>query len=470
MKRYEQLAEEFMRQIRAGILRPGERLPSVRKASAAHNVSPATVLQAFRLLEDRGAIQARPRSGHYVSARPPEPDAEPRAPSAGGQPMWVEVEELYFDLIEHLKHRTFIPMSSQYPSPELLPLTKLASALSTAARRFHPQRIHDVMPAGNAELKRLIARRFLESGCNIPPEEIVITAGSVEALSLCLRAVTRAGDVVAVSSPSPYIVLMMLERLGLKVIELPTHPREGVSLAALAEALEMHAVRACCLTTSFHDPLGSLMPDEKKRELIKLLAERAVPLIENDVNAELYFGAERPKPAKAFDRAKHVLHCGSFSKCLAPGYRVGWAAAGRYVKEVERTKFSTTIATNVPAQAAIVQFLKHGGYNHHLRKLRHALKVQRDQMLQSIGRHFPAGTRVTRPTGGTSLWIEMPESVNALALYRIAVENRIAIAPGPIFSSRAQYANCMRITFALLWSPRVEEAVATLGRIATSLA
>jgi DNA-binding transcriptional MocR family regulator len=467
MKRYQQLAEEFMRQIRAGILRPGDRLPSVRKVGVGHSLSPATVLQAFRLLEDQGAILARPRSGHYVSAR--RPDAERSPPHRQPVPTSVEVDELYFDLLEHAKHGRFVPLSSPYPAQELLPLSKLASALSTAARRFHPQRIQDVIPAGNAELRRLIARRFLESGCNIPPEEIVITAGALEAINLSLQAVTGPGDVVAVASPTLHLMLMMIQRLRLKVIELPADHREGISLAALVETLKAHPIKACCLMTNFHDPLGSLMPDEKKRELVGLLAERGVPLIENDVYAELYFGTERPKPAKAFDRSKLVLHCGSFSKCLAPGYRVGWAAAGRYTRDVERRKLSTSIATNVPSQAAIVEFLKHGGYNHHLRRLRNALKAQRDHMLHTISRHFPPGTHVTRPTGGTSLWVEMPERVKALQVHQMAVQNRIAVAPGSIFSSRGHYENCMRLSFGL-WSPQVEAAVATLGQIATSLA
>jgi DNA-binding transcriptional MocR family regulator len=274
---------------------------------------------------------------------------------------------------------------------------------------------------------------------------------------------------VAVASPTLHLVLMTLQRLRLKVIELPAHPREGIDLAALAESLKAHPIKACCLSTSFHDPLGSLMPDEKKRELVRLLSERGIPLIENDVYAELYFGAERPKPAKAFDRSKLVLHCGSFSKCLAPGYRVGWAAAGRYTREVERRKVSSSIATNVPSQAAIVEFLKHGGYNHHLRRLRTALKAQRDQMLHAIGQHFPAGTRVTRPTGGTTLWVEMPKDVRALQVHQMAVQSRIAVAPGPIFSSRGHFENCMRLSFGPLWSPELEAAIATLGQIAASL-
>jgi DNA-binding transcriptional MocR family regulator len=211
------------------------------------------------------------------------------------------------------------------------------------------------------------------------------------------------------------------------------------------------------------------MPEDKKRDLVKLLAERNVPLVENDVYAELYFGTERPKPAKAFDAAGMVLHCGSFSKCLAPGFRVGWAAAGRYFSEVLRAKVSTDIGTNLPCQAAIVEFLKHGGYQHHLRSLRRALATQRDQMLRAIGQYFPPGTRATRPSGGTCLWVELPVGIKALDVHRLAMEQGITLAPGPLFSSRRQYENCFRLNYAIPWSPRLEAALAAVGGIVASL-
>jgi DNA-binding transcriptional MocR family regulator len=265
-------------------------------------------------------------------------------------------------------------------------------------------------------------------------------------------------------------VLEALERLGLKAVEVPTHPRDGISASALAEALDRHPIKAVWLMTNFENPLGCLMPDDEKREVVKLLAERDIPLIEDDVYGELYFGADRPRPAKAFDRSGRVLHCSSFSKSLAPGYRVGWAAPGRYARPVERAKAMTTIATSVPAQAAIVEFLKHGGFNYHLRRLRRAFESQQSPMLRAIARYFPAATRVTRPEGGYFLWLEMPERVNALEVHRLATQQKITVAPGPIFSPRRMFQNCLRLNYGLPWSPQVESAVATVGRIVGSLA
>jgi len=465
MRRYESLAKEFSKRIEEGTLLPGDRLPSVRKVSRGRRVSPATVLQAYRTLEDGGRIQTRARSGHYVSAHwraaadKPQISLPPRAAMA------VDVQDLVFELLEMVQSRAFVSLGSAFPGPEHFPHAKLASALHASARKLDPKSVYDHLPLGNSELRRLISLRYIECGCDVPMEEIVITSGALEALNLSLQAATRRGDLVAIECPAFYVVLEAMERLGLKAVEVPTHPRDGMSVPALAEALERHPIKACWLMTSFQNPLGSSMPEDSKRALVKLLAARDIPLIEDDAYAELYFGKEKPKPAKAFDRGGRVLHCGSFSKCLAPGYRVGWAAPGRHARQVERAKMMTTIATSGPTQAAIVEFLKHGGYGHHLRRLRHTLATNQQRMLEAIGRHFPAGTRVTTPAGGYFLWVEMPARASAMEVHRLAFSRKITVAPGPLFSPQRKFENCMRLNYGLAWSPKIDAAMATLGKI-----
>lgn len=471
MTRYHRLAENLSSRIRAGVLRPGDRMPSVRDVSRSQRVSPATVQQAYRLMEDRGEIHTRPRSGHYVSAhlggRPMQapPTSQPSALSTT-----VDVKDLVFDLLETVKRRDIVPLGSAFPAPGFFPLAKLARALHAATLKLDPHDLYEQMPPGNTGLRRHIARRYLDAGCTIEPEEIVITTGALEALNLCLQAVTRPGDVVAIECPTFYVVLEAIERLGLKAVEIPTHPRDGISIPALAAALERNPVKACWLMTNFENPLGCLMPDDKKRDLVHLLEVRGVPLIEDDVYGELYFGRERPRPAKSFDRTGNVLHCSSFSKCLAPGYRIGWAAPGRHTQKVARAKLVTTISTSVPAQAAIAEFLKQAGFNHHLRRLRAALERQQARMLQVIARSFPADTQVTRPQGGYFLWVQLPNSVNALELFRLANDRKISIAPGPIFSPQRHFQNCIRLNYGLDWTPKVEAAIAAVGALACSLA
>lgn len=470
MKRYEELAQQLSRLIESGVLLPGDRLPSVRKLRAAHGVSPSTVREAFRKLEDENKVQARPRSGHYVSAHWRRAGGSPQISLPSRRTVSVDSRDPVLDLIETSKNPDFVPFGGAFPGPELFPHHKLSQALGAAARKLDPRCIYDRVPLGDDELRRLVSQRYLERGCDVPASQIIITSGALEALNLSLEAVTRPGDLVAIECPTFYLVIEALKRRGLKAVELPTHPRDGVSVAALAAVLDRHPVKACWLMTSFENPLGSSMPLESRSELVKLLAARDIPLVEDDVYSELYFGKDGPRPAKAFDHGGRVLHCGSFSKCLAPGYRVGWAAPGRYFDRVERAKLLTSIGTSVPTQAAIVEFVKHGGYAHHLRKLRGALAVSQGQMLAAMTRHFPASTRTTVPLGGYFLWVELPENVDAMEVHRLAAEQMVTLAPGPLFSPQRGFRHCIRLNYGLTWTPRLEDAMARLGRIVGSLA
>jgi DNA-binding transcriptional MocR family regulator len=465
MKRYEQLAEEISHQIRARVLRVGDRLPSVRQASQAHRVSRGTVLRAYYALEDRGEIRTRPRSGYYVTpprAAVPPPPLATRPSTATRSP---DVRDFVFDVLDAIRARDTVPFGSAFPSPDLFPLQKLASALSSATRRLAPHEMVEHLPPGLPELRRQIARRYLQVGMSVDPEDIVVTTGALEALNLSLRAVAGPGDVIAIECPSFYAALDAIERYGMKAVEVPTDPCDGVNLDALADVLKKHPVKACWLMTNFQNPVGSSMPEDKKRDLVELLASRDVPLIEDDVYGELYFGEQAPKPAKAFDRRGMVLHCSSFSKCLAPGYRIGWTCAGRYAKQIDREKLMTTIATSVPTQAAIGQYLGRGGYDHHLRGLRRTLAESQERMREAIVREFPQGTRVSRPEGGYFLWVELPLHYDAVAIYRAALDRKITVLPGPVFSPQRKFRNFIRLNYGMKWTSALDAAMATMGKI-----
>jgi DNA-binding transcriptional MocR family regulator len=465
MKRYEQLAERIAELIRSGVLAPGERVPSVRHASRTHGVSPSTVFQAYYLLEDRGLIQARPRSGYFVrehACRPlPEPDIDPRQ----AQTAEVDVSELVFSVLGSLKDPDTVPFGSAFPSPALFPLARLARSMTQGLRSLAPQAVIADMTEGNPDLRRQIALRYMASGVRLPLEELVISNGAMEALNLCLQCVTQPGDLVAIEAPAFYATLQVLERLKLKAVEIPVHPRQGIELDSLAASLTHLPIKACWFMSSLQNPLGASMSEDKKGALYELLRQHQVPLIEDDVYAELYFATQPPRPVKSFDREGLVMHCGSFSKCLAPGYRVGWVAGGRYAEQISRLRLMTTISPSVPAQAALADYLQHGGFDRHLRKLRHALEAQQAAMLASAARHFPASTRVTRPAGGYFLWFEFPEQVDSLQLFQLALAQDISLAPGPIFSATRRFGNCARLNYGHPWDARSEQAMATLGRI-----
>jgi DNA-binding transcriptional MocR family regulator len=324
------------------------------------------------------------------------------------------------------------------------------------------------LPGGSAELRRQISRRYLRAGAAVSPDEIIVTGGALEALNLSLQVLTRPGDLVAIESPAFYGCLQAVEALGLKAIEIPTHPTHGVDLAYLARILDKHAVRACWFMTTFQNPLGALMPEEGRKELVELLERHDVPLIEDDVYSELYFGTQRPKSTKAFDRKGLVLNCGSFSKSLAPGYRIGWVAAGRYARPVGRRKVMSSLSTNIPAQDAIAQYLRQGGYDRHLGVLRRTLASQQKSALQALRAHLPGGFTVTQPEGGYFLWLEFSDRIDAIEVHTRALAEGFTIAPGPIFSARREFVHCLRLNYGHPWTTASERAIKALGAIVRS--
>ena len=464
--RYQSLANEISAQIRNGVLRPGDRIPSVRTFSATRGLSSNTVLQAFHLLEDRGEIKARSRSGYYVAAHSLQPPADTHALMRSKA---STTDELAYEVFQTARLRHYVRFASAWPSAQLYPLKRLGRAFAASARQLGADGTPPYFPRENEDLKRFIARRALEWGFSGGPDDVVLTGGAFEALNVSLRAVARPGDLVAIESATLYGVRRALERYGLRAIEIPTHPRDGLSLSALSTAVKKHRIRACVFMPTFHHPFGALTSEDKKRELVRLLANRDIPLVENDVYGELYYGEKPPRPAKAFDRKGLVLYCGSFSKSLAPGYAVGWALPGRFTPTVQRWKWSANTQAGIPNQAAIVEYLRSGGYEHHLRRLRRTLASLQKHCVQSVQRSFPAGTTVTRPEGGYLAWIQMPRRVSALAVYRLALESKITVAPGTIFSIDGQYENCLRINYGQEWSARLDDAVRTLGALAASM-
>lgn len=465
MSLYQDFADLTAKLIAGGVLRPGDRLLSVRQACKAHGISPITVTQAYHQLESRGLIEARPKSGYFVRARLGHRLPEPEMTHPVGGSTALDVSDFIFEILDSVRDPAIAPLGSSFPDPRLYPLDKLGRFLAGAARKLDPLATVTDLPPGNEELRRQLALRYLVHGATVSPHEIIVTSGAMEGLNLCLQALTRPGDLIAVESPTFYAGLQASERLGLKVIEIPSHPREGVSISALADALRHHPIKACLFMLNFANPTGSRVSDENKRALVDLLRKHQVPLIEDDVYAELYFGREAPLSSKAMDTDGLVLHVSSFAKSLAPGYRVGWVAAGRYAKLVQRQKYSTSLATAVPTQIALAEYLKQGGFENHLRQLRRQLATQEAQLIAGIEEHFPAGIRLARPEGGYFVWLELPRQVDTLRLHAEALSRAISIAPGPIFSAKREFSNYLRLNFGHPATPRQRDALITLGRL-----
>jgi DNA-binding transcriptional MocR family regulator len=465
---YVELARSLEQLIEQGTLRPGHRLPSVRRMALQRDVSISTVLQAYTLLENRGWIEARPQSGYYVRPRLPMDAPEPRMARPMAKPSYVGVKDLTAEMLALASDPSFVPFGAACPDPSLFPNKKLARIMAAVARNDPTMLGRYAMSWAYDPLAREIARRYLQAGCPLAHDELVVTCGCTEALNLALRAVTRPGDTVAVETPAYFGFLEMIGSLGLKALEIPMGPREGICLDATREALANNDVKAVIVMPSYSNPLGSCMPDEKKAKFYAILAEFDVPAIEDDVYGDLHFGERRPKPLKAWDTDGRVILCSSFGKTLAPSLRVGWCAPGRYLERVRRLKFTNTLGTPVVLQKTVSDFLRNGGYDHHLRSIRRAYHHQLHLFSQAILRHFPEGTRLSRPEGGFVLWVEMPAGVDTLRLHREALKHRISSAPGALFSVKDRYRNCLRMNSGLPWSDAVEGAVRTLGELARS--
>ena len=464
LKLYDRVATRICELIERGTLRPGGRVPSIRKFSVQQQVSIATVTQAYRLLEARGLIEARPQSGYFVRARrwtlPPEPEVYRPRPQVNN----VRVRDLVLQVVRSSFVPNMVRLGVAMPNAELFPTRELSRVMASVGRRA-PQASHAYAPPkGDAGLRVQIALQAIEAGCALSPEDFIVTSGASEGLNLCLRAVTKPGDIVAIESPTFFGILQIIESLGLRACEIPTYPRQGIDLDELEHRLKHCRIKACLFTPNFSNPLGSCMPDERKQKLVELLTEREIPLIEDDVYGKLVFTGNRPKVCKAYDKEGWVMTCDSFSKTLAPGYRVGWVAAGRFREQVEFLKWTNSLATCSPPQLAMAQFLQSGGYENHVRKLSRTYAENVRRMTEIVGRCFPEGTKVSRPNGGMALWVELPQHIQGLQVYERALARRISIAPGPIFSVKRGFQNYIRLNFGNPWTAEIEQALVHLGQ------
>jgi len=463
---YKQVADRLQRLITEGTLKPGDRLPSVRKLRQQLSVSTSTVLEAYRLLEDRGLILTRPQSGYYVKQTALRVLQEPAPSQPPPQAHDIDLPWT-FRVINSIQQTELIQLGAAIPAMTFLPTAQLNRLMGKLLRE-QPMLTHTYgPPAGCEELRSEFAKRMLDAGCSVSPEQLVITNGANEAIFLSLKALTQPGDTIALESPTYFAMLEALKTLQLRALTLPTHPRDGISLPHLEKACQTQAVRAVLLVSNFSNPLGSCMGDRAKKHLVELLNRYQIPLIEDDAYGELTFEGRRPKAIKAFDTENRVLYCSSVSKTLSPGLRIGWCAGGRYHPSISKLKSIINQGTALAPQLTVAAFLANGGYDRHLRQLRRVYQTQMTRLQQAIYDDFPAETCVSRPTGGHVLWLEMPPNFDALRLHEEALDRKISIAPGIVFSASGQcYRNCFRLNAAIPWSAEVDQAMKTLGYLA----
>lgn len=460
---YLHVAGNIEQQIMDNVLTIGDKLPSVRMLSKQHGVSISTTLQAYYHLEGKGLIESRPQSGYYVRFNPSRfPDRlEKSNPPLTAKNKNVEaiISEVYDDFVMP----GIVRFSLSVPAPEILPLAKLNKSMVQAMKDLPGGGTAYEHVQGNNVLRTQVARWTRQWNGDLTADDLVTTAGCMNAISYCLMAITKPGDTIAVESPVYFGMLRFAQSIGLKVIELPTDPETGVDPDDVKKALQKHNIKAVFFVSNFSNPLGYCMPDEQKEAMVKLLSKHGIPLIEDDLYGDVFFGKQRPKPCKSFDEEGNVLWCSSISKTLAPGYRVGWVAPGKYLEKIKRLKLYHSITSATTQQAAIANFLATGRYEHHLRKMRQTLHSNSLQFIRAIGEYFPEGVKMSNPKGGFILWMELDKNIDTYHLYQEAMLHKISIAPGSMFTLQDRYRNCMRLSYGMQWTPQVDRALKKLG-------
>lgn len=460
----DRLAASLTGRIREGVFRPGDRLPSVRVLARAEGVNPQTAVRALQMLEDAGLADPRPRSGWFVRGARAGVTPQPGA----GRPQAVALPALARQILGDRHQPGLMAMGAALPGPDLLPITTLSRLHATALR----QHGNDLLgrysdPAGDPALRRAVARMLEDRGLHRSPDEIIITNGCMEALDLALAAVTAPGAVVAVESPAYYGVLLALAGRGLRVVELAADSQAGVSPAAVRAALRAGdgaggCLAACILSPAVHNPLGGSVPVVARQEIRRDLAGAGVPLIEDDCFGFFHGPLADPRPLLAFAGGDGML-CGSVSKTVGPGLRIGWIVPGRWYEEVVQISFRRHLSHPSPAQAVIARFLDSGGHARLARRAVAEYTRRIDLLIAGLRGHMPQETTVAEPQGGMNLWLTLPQGLEAMAVMTAARRHGLSVVPGPLFSPVGGFASSLRLSVGSVGPEQIPEAVRRLA-------
>ena len=462
---YQQVIDFVDYQEQSGALRPGDKLPSLRKLSRQFDISVPTVKQAYVELERQGTISARPQSGYYLKAKQARTLLPMRATWASCQPTEISCRSLIEQVYEAVHVPDSVALGISNPVNAHPPDKTLARLMRTVLSRVSEKAVSYGPINGDPKLRLNLAFRYQEHGVLVNHEDLIITNGAQEALSIALQCVAERGDIIAVESPCYFGQIELIESLGMKALEVYTCTEEGVCVAELAKVIKEHHVKACLFSTAISNPLGSMMTDKQRQAMVNLLEKNNIVLIEDEVYSDLYFTEKRPVPAQLYSKKGLVLTCSSFSKTAAPGYRVGWLLPGKFEEKAKRIKRAQSCSTSMLQQWTLTDYLMSGEYDRHLQVLRKTLRYNCERMRALIAENFPEQVCISKPKGGSVLWLRCRSHVDTSQFFNQAIAQGVNFAPGEIFSPSGKYKNFMRISYGVQWSDKIDQAVKVLGKL-----
>ncbi|GAB3480059.1 aminotransferase-like domain-containing protein [Marinomonas epiphytica] len=444
MTLYESLAHQFIDDIKSHKLAVGTRLPALRTLAKQHQVSLTTATKTYDYLQQTGWIYAQPQSGYFVSSdasthtsptpnthialhRIEQRDPKEFAPEKGYNP----------------SSGLFTPLGTSMIAPQLQPTEELQRAIKRATRRAGKQLFSYPEPEGENSLRHALAQHFQKDRFAFLAKELVITNGCIDAVRIAIQALTKEGDTIAIASPCFSGLLDLLVGMSRNVIEIPVQPT-GIDLDYFESVLQQKAVSASLFSTSNINPIGNSLPVQQKQALAHLSAKYKVPMIEDDIYFELSHHQQATLPAKHWDTQGYVVWCGSVSKTLAAGLRLGWCLPGRFYNAYLHQQLATGFGVNPLIQSALAEFINTGEYRRHVNKMRLKLTQQVHEYRQFMFQHLPANSKISLPQGGMVLWIQVPH-LDSTQLEKQALVKNIEIRSGACFSTHTFYHDCFRI-------------------------
>lgn len=354
-----------------------------------------------------------------------------------------------------------------YPDPDTLPLGGLADALKLALDREGRDLAYYPEAAGLPSLRQLVAEKLArDRNMKVTPDDIVLTAGSGEAIAMLIQALTDPGDTVLTEEFLYLGTLRQLQRYGADVVGLKCDD-QGIVIDELEATLKRlvgqgKKVKYLYTIPMFQNPLGWTLSLERRRQILDITREYGVPVFEDDCYVDLRFEGENVPAFHSLDDTSQVLYVGSFSKIIAPGMRMGYLVAPQEV--IQRAMSFKGGGVSQFTALAIEEYLKQNMYQH-IDEQNQSLRLKRDAMLASLGENFGDAATWSKPQGGLYVWLQLPERANLAALQEQAFAEGVGYYAGPMFSPEGRGANCARLCFGHPSAQTNYDGVAELARI-----